>query len=196
MLHKKNIHSVSLNNTPIWQFKLPEEFKIWNDIKRVEDTLFFEARKGVIRNNNVYGLDIHTGKIKWEFHFSLEENTGFVATNVDKKTNLSYGYGGIYYQVFDPVNGRMLLSKDMTKYYEQNVQPVSWNNAIADNRLWFVSGQGENAKFGALNIETSEMEFIQDYPLANNGQFSKPVFYDGKLYLLDHYNKELHIFEK
>jgi outer membrane protein assembly factor BamB len=165
----------------------------------MDNILFIETTKNTNEAVSIYGLDILTGKVIWELHYQIPYKTGFVARNFNKETNLCYGYGGKFYQVFDPIKGEMLLSKDMTEYYEQGISPNSLHNTISDGRLWFVSGEGRygdrNSKFGAINLETSEIEFIQDYSFKKGGMADKPIFYNGKLYLLDKWNKELHIFE-
>lgn len=113
---------------------------------------------------------------------------------INPENNLCYGYGGNQYQVFNPLTGAIVLEKDMSEYYEKGIEPNVHRNAIYNGKLWFVSGRGENAKFGVLDIATSEIDFVQDYPLENSEQFETPVYHKGILYLLDSVGT-LHIFE-
>jgi len=179
----------------LWHFSLPEGFKIFSKIQLVENVLFFTAYKDINRYKKVFGLDIHTGKTLWEYNFQIPYKENIIAFHINPENNLSYGYGGRLYQVFDPVNGKIVFEKDMSDYYEQGVEPDLHRNSISDGRLWFVSGYGENAKFGAININTHEVEFIQDYPLELDYRFHKIIFHQNKLYVSDSGNT-LHIFEK
>jgi len=179
----------------IWHFSLPEGFKIYGKIQLVENVLFFTAFKDVNKYENNYGIDIRTGNVLWVYNFKTPYDGEIIAYHINPENNLSYGYGGRLYQVFDPVNGKIVFEKDMSDYYEQGVEPDLHRNSISDGRLWFVSGYGENAKFGAININTHEVEFIQDYPLELDYRFHKIIFHQNKLYVSDSGNT-LHIFEK
>lgn len=178
-----------------WHFTLPEGFTIFGKIQVVKDVLFFKAFKNDGDYNKQYGLDIKNGKILWELNFEVPYNKNNIAFNLNTDNNLSYGYGGNLYQVFDPIKGKVLVEKDMSKYYEQGIDPNVHRNTISEEKLWFVGGRGESAKFGVLNIKTHEIEFVQDYPLEKDGQFDKPVYHKDKLYLRER-NDILHIFEK
>lgn len=182
------------NGTQEWHFTLPEGFEISGKIQAVDDVLFFWATKEVNKFQNVYGLDINTGDIIWKQNFQIPYDENNIAIHINNKDNLCYGYGDNLYQVFNPKTGEKILDQDMSEYYKQGVDTNLHANAIYDNKLWFVSGRGENAKFGALNIKTHEIEFIQDYPLENGGEFDKIVYHKDKLYLRDN-NNVLHIFE-
>ena len=66
---------------------------------------------------------------------------------------------------------------------KNGIYPSSYDNIITADKLWFVSGRGESAKFGAIDLATSSIDFIQDFPLENGVQFDKPVYHQDKLYL-------------
>ncbi len=180
-------------NKKMWHFQLPEGFKIFSKIQPVQNILFFKATKGEFFDyQNTYGLDIKTGKILWESNYPKDK--AIVAFNINPHDNLCYGYGGNHYQVFNPITGKILIDKDMSSYYKQGIDPDIYRNAIYDHKLWFVSGRGDNAKFGSIDLKTHKLDFLQDFPLEKDGQFDKPVCHKGKLYLRDD-NKVLHIFE-
>lgn len=189
------IKACKLNDSvSIWEFNLPENFKIFGKIQVIDNILFFTAFKNVNKAQNVYGIDIHSGQIQWELNYSIPYTTYVLASLINSEDNLCYGYGGHIYQVFDPIRGEIILTKDMSEYYNQGIDPILPVNSLSEDKLWFVSGRGENAKFGALNIKNSEIEFIQDYPLENDGRLGKSIYHQGKLYLKDDSNV-LHVFE-
>ncbi len=67
--------------------------------------------------------------------------------------------------------------------------------AVYDNKLWFVSGGGKNTKFGYVNIDTHELELIQNLPHEEYEVFDTPVFHEGKLYLRGKHQNSLYVFE-
>jgi len=154
--------------------------------------LFFIAYK----DNNyqlVTGLDIETGNVLYQNQYEVtNENNFVIAKNLNEKDKLLYGYGHVY-QVFNPKTGEIIHQKEFKENKEYDLLP-SINASIFNNKLWFVSGRGENAKFGAIDLETSEIDFIQNFPLENNAQLDKPIFHEGKLYLHDS-NNVLYILE-
>ena len=186
-LNKVACYMIDSSNIPLWQFELPEGFKIFWQAQVVEDVLFFTADNNQTRESKTIALDIHTGKQLWELSKTI-------AYQVNTDNGLLYGYSARVYRVVNPKNGELLQDKSMLNFFDKGVCPYSFNNTIGGNRLWFVSGRGEKTKFGAINIETSEMEFVQDYPLDEDFQFSKPIYHNNKLYLLDS-NKILRVFE-
>uniref|UniRef100_UPI0039A43753 hypothetical protein n=1 Tax=Ornithobacterium rhinotracheale TaxID=28251 RepID=UPI0039A43753 len=178
----------TLLNKNLWSYSLPEGFKIFGQVQMIDNLLILYAVDNNFDHSKTIALDINSGNIKWEL-----DNTIFCQIDDEKKRLL--GYAIRKYEVIDPFSGKIIVQKSMMDYYEKGLSPVSPSNTIANGKLWFVSGRGENAKFGRINIETSQVDFIQDFPLQNNGQLSKPVFHNGKLYLLDS-NNTLHIFEE
>lgn len=177
-----------LTKSPLWSYSLPEGFKIFGQVQVIDNLLILYAVDNNFDHSKTIALDINSGNIKWEL-----DNTIFCQIDDEKKRLL--GYAIRKYEVIDPFSGKIIVQKSMMDYYEKGLSPVSPSNTIANGKLWFVSGRGENAKFGRINIETSQVDFIQDFPLQNDWQLSKPVFHNGKLYLLDS-NNTLHIFEE
>ncbi|MFV0178537.1 hypothetical protein OBK28_03010 [Empedobacter falsenii] len=90
--------------------------------------------------------------------------------------------------------GKLLVNKDLKELWDQGIDPDAVRNTITEDKLLFVSGRGENTKFGAINLATSEIDFVQSFPLENDGQLDKPVFHEGKLYLHDS-NNVLYVLE-
>ncbi|WP_335966823.1 hypothetical protein [Galbibacter sp. PAP.153] len=192
--NKIEVFSIDSINAPLWHYKLPEDFTIFGPPQVIEDVLFFKATKEVNRYKKVIGLNIKTGEVKWEQSYQIPYHENNITSLINPENNLCYGYGESQYQIFNPLTGVIVFEKDMSEYYAKGIAPNVYRNAIFNNKLWFVSGRGENAKFGALNIATSEIDFVQDAPLENDEQFETPVYHDGKLYLLDT-GKTLHIYE-
>ncbi|WP_164111814.1 MULTISPECIES: hypothetical protein [Sphingobacterium] len=171
----------------IWHYTLPDGFKIFGSVQAIDDILFFSCTDANVSNSKIIGLSVKTGEMLWEFD-------NLVDFQIDYKHKLLRGYGGRYYQVIDPFEGKLLVNKDLKEYWDSGISPFAPNNTITDDKLWFVSGRGENAKFGALDLNTSEIDFIQDFPLEEDAQFDKPVYHEGKLYLRDS-NNVLYVLE-
>ncbi|MDY3338888.1 hypothetical protein PG279_06805 [Riemerella anatipestifer] len=174
--------------SPLWSYTLPEGFKIFGQIQVIENMLFFTAVDKGFNNSKLIALDIVSGNEKWEIDDAI-----FYQIDIEKK--LLLGYSIKRYEVVEPFLGKKIVQKNMMEYYDKGLSPVSTNNTIANGKLWFVSGRGKNVKFGYINIETSEIGLIQDFPLENDAQLDKPVYHNGQLYLLDS-NNNLHIFEE
>jgi len=192
---KKQVITVDNEGKFLWNYKLPEGYKIFLVPQVVEDVLFLKATKEINRYKKVIGLDVKTGKLKWEQNYQIPYSTNNITSCINSKNNLCYGYGGDQYQIFNPVTGEVVFEKDMSKYYAKGISPNVHRNAIYNDKLWFVSGRGEKVKFGALDIASSEIDFVQDCPLEYDYQFDVPVYYKGKLYLFDT-GGTLYIFER
>ena len=167
---------------PLWLHTLPEGFTIRGSVQAIDNVLFFIAYK----DNHyqlVTGLDIETGNVLYQNQYEVTTANNFiVARNLNPSDNLMYGYGHVY-QVLNPKTGEIILQKTFVENQKYDLLPGV--QSIYDNKLWFVSRRGEKAKFGAVNLKTSEIDFIQDFPLENDGQLDKPVFHNEKLYLRD-----------
>lgn len=182
---KFSMHNIQ--NEKLWHYSLPEGFKVYGSVQTIDDVLFFRCTDSNLDNSKNIGLNIHTGEVLWEI-----ENT--VYFQIDHKNKLLRGYQGAYYQVVDPFSGKLLVNNYLKENWDKGIFPSSQNNTITEDKLLFVSGRGENTKFGAIDLETSEIDFIQDFPLENDGQLDKPVFHQNKLYLRDT-NNVLYVLE-
>lgn len=179
------------DNIILWHYQLPEGFKIFGSVQAIDDVLFFIAYK----DNHyqlVTGLDIETGTILYQNQYEVtNENNFVIARNLNEEDKLMYGYGHVY-QVLNPKTGEIILQKEFKENKEYDLLPSI--NSIYDNKLWFVSRRGQEAKFGAIDIATSEIDFVQGFPLENDAQLDKPVFHQDKLYLHDS-NNVLYVLE-
>ncbi|MFV0153814.1 hypothetical protein OBJ97_11375 [Empedobacter falsenii] len=176
-----------ITDTFLWHHTLPEGFKIFGSVQMIDNVLFFSCTDVNLRNSKLIVLEIETGKVLWEF-----EN--LIDFQIDHKNKLLRGYQGAYYQVINPFEGKLLDNKDLKELWDQGIDPDAVRNTITEDKLLFVSGRGENTKFGAINLATSEIDFVQSFPLENDGQLDKPVFHEGKLYLHDS-NNVLYVLE-
>lgn len=180
-----------ITDTFLWHYTLPEDFKIFDSVQAIDDVLFFIAYK----DNHyqlVTGLDIETGNVLYQNQYEVtNENNFVVAKNLNEEDKLMYGYGHVY-QVLNPKTGEIILQKEFKENKEYDLLPSI--NSIYDNKLWFVSRRGQEAKFGAIDIATSEIDFVQSFALENDRQLDKPVFHQGKLYLHDS-NNVLYVLE-
>lgn len=179
------------DNIILWHYQLPEGFKIFGSVQAIDDVLFFIAYK----DNHyqlVTGLDIETGTILYQNQYEVtNENNFVIARNLNEEDKLMYGYGHVY-QVLNPKTGEIILQKEFKENKEYDLLPSI--NSIYDNKLWFVSRRGQEAKFGVIDIATSEIDFVQGFPLENDAQLDKPVFHQDKLYLHDS-NNVLYVLE-
>lgn len=194
--NKIEMYDINQNLEFVWQFELSQNYWLSQELQIVNDTVFFICRKGGNRAKKVIGLDLETGEIKWELNYERPYNENLIALLLNKEDNLCYGLGREYYQVFNPVTGQIILQKNMQESMSPETDPELSRQAIYDGKLWFVSGRGSKTKFGALDIEKAEIDFIQDYPLEEDEQFDTPVYHNGRLFLRGlHYNV-LYIFGK
>jgi outer membrane protein assembly factor BamB len=183
----------SKNNIEIWNYKLPTGFNIYLNIKPVNNILYFTAYNEHQKNQLVSGLDIETGKVIWQHQYEVTSANKFIsAPAYNEKDQLFYGIGHIY-QVFNPKTGEIVLEKIFDKCKNYNLLVDA--QAVYDNKLWFVSGGGKNTKFGYVNIDTHQLEFIQNLPHEEYEVFDTPVFYEGKLYLRGKHQNSLYVFE-
>ncbi len=181
------------NGKPIWSYSLPKGFKIHLNIEHIRNILYFTAYNEHHKNQLVTGLDVETGKVIWQHQYEVTSANKFIsAPAFNKKNQLFYGIGHIY-QVFNPKTGEIVLEKifDECKNYNLLVDA----QAVYDNKLWFVSGGGKNTKFGYVNIDTHELELIQNLPHEEYEVFDTPVFHEGKLYLRGKHQNSLYVFE-
>ncbi|MGJ8733358.1 MAG: hypothetical protein ACSHW4_09430 [Cellulophaga sp.] len=190
----KVISRIDINTSNIlWNYKTLEDYYLDNNLNIIKNVLFFTSYKQTNKFKKVTGLDLETGKVIWEHNFELPYHKNIIATLINPLDELCYGYYGNQYQIFNPLTGKIVLQKDIVISDDSNFNPSK--NSIYDNKLWFAGGKGENLKFGAIDIHTSELIFIQDFPLENDEQFDVPVYHNGKIYLRGLHKNTLYIFK-
>lgn len=182
----------SLFKDELWQHTLPEGFKIFGSIQAIDDVLFFIAYK----DNHyqlVTGLDIETGTVLYQNQYEVTNERKFISAHAyNPLDKLFYGLGDVY-QIFNPKTGEIVLEKTVEECESKVIRP--YVNSIYENKLWFISGKYEDVKFGCLDLDTQEVEFIQDFPQENDEMFEAPIYHENKLYLKGiHYN-QLYVFE-
>ena len=181
------------SNNKLWSFEFPSGFSIYIKPYLVSNILYFTAYDQFQKNQLVTGLDLETGAIVWQHMYDVTSANKVISAPVfNEKDQLIYALGPIY-QVFNPKTGEIVLEKifDECKNYNLLVDA----QAIYDNKLWFVSGGGKNTKFGYVNIDTHQLEFIQDLPHEEYEVFDIPVFHEDKLYLRGKHQNNLYVFE-
>jgi hypothetical protein len=195
-LTKRNlieIYRLEAVPTLLSSFFLGDDYKILGDINLVGERLFFIIHSRGARSKKVIGIDIKKEKKVWELEYNVPYETNFIATTLHEK--FTYGLSSKFYQVFDPVNGEFLVEINIENSLPEGVSPEINRQSVADGRLWFVSGRGNEVTFGAFDIKKSEIAFIQSHPLSEEDQFDTPVYHQGKLYLRTLHSNTLHIFE-
>lgn len=115
------------------------------------------------------------------------------ATAYNEADQLYYGFYSNY-QVFNPKTGKLIFKKEIEDIEKYDLEP--YINAIYDDKLWFVSGRGLQTKFGYINIQTQQIELLQDFPQEEDEFFDAPIYHDGKLYLRGKHFNNLYVFEQ
>ncbi|MGQ1935698.1 hypothetical protein ACT4RV_07345, partial [Ornithobacterium rhinotracheale] len=92
-----------------------------------------------------------------------------------------------------PKTGKLIFKKEIEDIEKYDLEP--YINAIYDDKLWFVSGRGLQTKFGYINIQTQQIELLQDFPQEEDEFFDAPIYHDGKLYLRGKHFNNLYVLE-
>lgn len=155
--------------------------------------LFFTAYNENQKNQLLTGLDIETGTVVWQNQYEVTSEHQFIqATAFNEKDQLYYGFYSTY-QVFNPKTGELVFEKTIAETTQRKLEP--YINAIYEDKLWFVSGRGLETKFGYININTQQVELLQDFPQEQDEFFDTPVYHEGKLYLRGKHFNNLYVFE-
>ncbi|MRI63605.1 hypothetical protein EDM00_06330 [Ornithobacterium rhinotracheale] len=179
--------------SPLWSYSLPKGFNIDNKPKLVNNILFFKAYNENQKNQLLTGLDIETGAVIWQDMYEVTNERNFIqATAYNEADQLYYGFYSNY-QVFNPKTGKLIFKKEIEDIEKYDLEP--YINAIYDDKLWFVSGRGLQTKFGYINIQTQQIELLQDFPQDDDEFFDAPIYHDGKLYLRGKHFNNLYVFE-
>lgn len=145
-------------------------------------------------------IDLPTGKIDWKVKiangafFFHEKNAVLVSVWGSKREGGQYQIIHLDKQLV--VTGRL---EDFSMEYVR----VNWETQfLANNKYYFtetVYTTGNQTprpiKFGCFDIETKTIDFLQEVPQAEGGQFAQVLYHDNKLYLRTSAN-ELFIFEE
>ncbi|UVD86865.1 hypothetical protein [Ornithobacterium rhinotracheale] len=159
----------------------------------VNNILFFKAYNENQKNQLLTGLDIETGAVIWQDMYEVTNERNFIqATAYNEADQLYYGFYSNY-QVFNPKTGKLIFKKEIEDIEKYDLGP--YINAIYDDKLWFVSGRGLQTKFGYINIQTQQIELLQDFPQEEDEFFDAPIYHDGKLYLRGKHFNNLYVLE-
>lgn len=191
--NEKEFTLIDINNgLPIWHYTLPDGFKIFGSVQAIDDVLFFKAMKDN-RFQLVTGLNIHTGEVIYQNQFEITYKGKFISAQAyNSSDKLYYGLGDLY-QIFNPKTGEIVLEKAIKECDSKIIRP--YVSSVYENKLWFISGQYEEVKFGCLDLDKQEIDFIQEFPQENDEMFEAPIYHENKLYLKGiHYN-QLYVFE-
>lgn len=139
--------------------------------------------------NKLYGLDERTGGVLWE----LSDMSYYHSYNPE--TGLLYSYGGETYRVINAKEGKILIDKKFEGAEEKyRISPQGHMHSLSGDYLYFMSNWHES-KFGAINIRTHEIAFVQDFVVEEGVKGGIPYYYKGRLYIKDSVDT-LHIFER
>ncbi len=179
-----------------WSYKLNDGFWLFGSLKVSGDVLIYTAHTRANKEKKVAGLNIYTGEVLWELNFKVPYSKNLVALHFNEDDNLYYGLSENYYQVFNPITGKVIFEEQTSDIFLEGLSLDLSKQAIFNGKLWFVGGRGQSALFGAMDIKRAELEFIQSYPLDGDDQFDTPVYHEEELYLRTLHGNTLHIFEK
>ncbi len=171
------------NNKQLWSYEIPPPSKI-QSIKQIEELLIVQSK-----TNELYGLDSQTGEKVWELPDVSYHHT------YDFETGLLYSFGGEIYRVIDPNKGKVIIEKQFERIEEKyRVSPQGHMNSISGGYLYFMSNW-YNPRFGAIDITTHEIDFIQRLEVEEGVKGGIPNYHDNKLFIKDSLDT-LHIFER
>jgi len=193
-LSKEEFWVLDASGVELFHYNLPAGFNVFRTVKVINNTLFFIGNKNGNSTKIVTGVDFNTGKVKWNYEYSVPYKQNFIATTIYE--SLTYGLSRKFYQVFDPEKGEFLIDVNIEDSLPEGISPDVNRQLVADGRLWFVSGRGNELSFGAFDIDKSEIDFIQSFSLNEEDEFDTPVYHQGKLYLRTLLSNTLHIFER
>jgi outer membrane protein assembly factor BamB len=180
MLCLKKSHS----GEEIWGYSLGEN-KVYGNLLKYLNILIIP-----LNNNHLLGLNAQMGTRLWE----LEDC--FLDNYLDENTGLLYGYGGERFDVIDVVKGEKILQKTFEGSKEKyGINPYQSMCTLANDGLYFTCDWYYPVKFGKVNIHTQEIEFVQELGVEKGVKARKPVYHNGRLYILDTVGT-LHIFEE
>jgi hypothetical protein len=140
--------------------------------------------------NNLRCLDSKSGSIIWRL------GQAFPSYNYDYSLGKLYGLGARKFEVIDTETGE----REMESELKENLHVASHLTFYAEGYLYFSGYLDQNIPvFGAVNVETGELDFIQEVEMPGERSFRKgldrPVVVGNRLYVRDAM-KVLHVFER
>lgn len=172
-----------LSNKEEWRCKIKDGQSIKGNLFLLNKTLIIPTS-----DSKLIGVNIENGKALWQI-----DNCHNYYTQHQITGNL-YVLGNDVYQVVDPNEGRIVFEKDFSKENERyKILPVI-GGKIFNNGLYFISNTF-GCKFGKVNIDTQEVEFVQNLGVEDGVTAHSPVWHQGRIYVLDS-KGVLHIFEE
>lgn len=168
----KDIHT----GREYWTMRLEEPLDIEGQPYRAGNNVIIALNDG-----RLLGIDVQSGKQQWE----LTDCLSYYAQHPE--TGLLYGYGGVTYQVIDPLNGIKLIDKEL------QTGPASDHHYIDGNLMYFIDNY-PGVRFGAIDLESHGVAFVQQLEVEPGVTGYIPQHQEGKLYILDT-ESVLHEFE-
>ncbi|MEQ8583335.1 MAG: hypothetical protein RIC30_20300 [Marinoscillum sp.] len=175
-----------------WSYSFPEGEKVAGNIFLYESVLVVPSVAGQAPDNKdyLYGINVESGELLWK------RDGSFQYYQLVKSSGLLYGFAHGLYEVTDIESGEKLVDKKLINdlWVSQHM------NSIGDGGLYFVGGTHTNmgmfiSKFGKINTETHEIEFIQKLDVAEGVKADPPIYHKGKLYIKDSLDT-LHVYEQ
>lgn len=146
------------------------------------------ALLGPFKNLKMIGIDFITGTKLWEIY---DCHNHYIQ---DPQTGLLYNFNSCIYQIIDPVKGIVIFEKNMYNECEQHkISPFVF--AVSNNSLYFSSCEYSTIKFGRINLDNHQIEFVQSLGYFPGSRIFDSQFYQGRIYILDN-TQTLHIFEE
>ncbi|MFA0961869.1 PQQ-binding-like beta-propeller repeat protein [Roseivirga sp. BDSF3-8] len=175
-----------------WTYSFPEGEKVTGNIFLYEGVLVIPSMAGQAPDNKDYlcGINVESGELLWK------RNGSFQYYQLVESSGLLYGFAHGLYEVTDIKSGEKLVHKKLI----DDLWVSQHMNSIGDGGLYFVGGTHTNmgmfiSKFGKINIEKHEIEFIQELDVVEGVKADLPIYHKGKLYIKDSFNA-LHVYER
>lgn len=188
-----------MDTTTYWEYTCPTGLQASNTwVVRGEYLLFCENTDGSYQGN-IKKIHLPTGELKWEaavpmtrLHYN--ESQGLF---ISFWANVDYGQ---YYQIIDIDNETIDFGNPITDVILQNLPSTEGTLYLYERKLYFTDfsnaygDQIPKIMFGFFDIDTKEVEFLQEVPEAKGDGFAQIIYSDNKLYLRSFGNK-LYVYE-
>lgn len=177
-------------NEKVWDIKIDDGIPGRRYYQQIENYGLLVQKYFSVDKSNLLKIDILTGSILWEIENTLPYYT------YEASTCMLYGIAGNTFEVIAINEGERKLQ---TEFYE-NIHILPHLTYYSNGLLYFSGFRDNNTPvFGAVNVQTGELEFTQEVEVAGEKSFrkglDKPIVVGNRLYVKDSMNT-LHIFEK